>query len=57
MNMAKVNNIRGFHLKYNKEDVDGSQEDNVYDDHRKDLSQDKFIEIPVILKEQEMQNF
>ena len=57
MNMVNVNNIRGFHLKYNKEDVDGSQEDNVYDDHRKDLSQDKFIEIPVILKEQELQNF
>ena len=55
--MVNVNNFRGFHLKYNKEDVDGSQEDNVYDDHRKDLSQDKFIEIPVILKEQELQNF
>ena len=57
MNMVNVNNFRGFHLKYNKEDEDGSQEDNVYDDHRKDLSQDKFIEIPVILKEQELQNF
>ena len=34
MNMVNVNNFRGFHLKYNKEDEDGSQEDNVYDDHR-----------------------